>query len=54
MLVADLEVRIIDEDGTILRRFVLDPTKDYQPLRATTTLRGFKRPRNSETSHGWR
>jgi hypothetical protein len=38
MLVAGLDVRIIDEDGTMLRRLVLDPTKDYQPLRVTTTL----------------
>jgi hypothetical protein len=38
MLVADLEVNIIDEDSTTLRRLVLDPTKDHQPLRATTTL----------------
>jgi hypothetical protein len=38
ILVADLEVRIVDENGTMLRRLALDPTKDYQPLGATTTL----------------
>ena len=30
MLVADLEVRIVTEDGELLRALVLDPTRDYQ------------------------
>lgn len=32
MLVADLDVRIIDEEGTILRHLTLDPSTDYQPI----------------------
>ncbi len=33
MLVADLDVRIINADsGELLRRLRLDPTRDYQPL----------------------
>jgi hypothetical protein len=38
MLVAGLDVRIIDEAGTMLRHLTLDPTKDYQAIGATTTL----------------
>jgi transposase InsO family protein len=33
MLVRDLEVRVITEDGELLRELVIDPTRDYQPLR---------------------
>ena len=32
MLVADLDVRIVDDEGTILRHLTLDPSKDYQPM----------------------
>jgi hypothetical protein len=32
MLVASLDVRIVSEDGELLRELVLDPTKSYQPL----------------------
>ena len=32
MLVADLDVRILDADGTLLRHLTLDPSKDYQPI----------------------
>jgi transposase InsO family protein len=32
MLVAGTEVRILDLDGHQLRRLVLDPTRDYQPI----------------------
>ncbi len=32
ILVADLEVRVITEDGELLRGLTLDPTRDYQPL----------------------
>jgi hypothetical protein len=28
--VADLEVRVITEDGELLRQLTLDPTRDYQ------------------------
>jgi len=30
ILMADLDVRVIDEDGVVLRHFELDPTRDYQ------------------------
>ena len=39
LLVNDLDVRVITEDGELLRQLTLDPTKDYQP-------RG--RPRNAD------
>jgi hypothetical protein len=32
MLVAGLDVRIVDEDGELLREFTLDPSRGYQPL----------------------
>jgi transposase InsO family protein len=32
MLVAGLEVRIVSEDGELLRELVLDPSRDYQPM----------------------
>ena len=32
ILAADLEVRVITEDGELLRSLTLDPTRDYQPL----------------------
>jgi hypothetical protein len=31
MLVAGLDVRIVNEDGEPLRELVLDPSRDYQP-----------------------
>ena len=31
LLVADLNVRVITEDGELLRELTLDPTRDYQP-----------------------
>jgi transposase InsO family protein len=31
LLVADLHVRIVTEDGEVLRDFTLDPSRDYQP-----------------------
>jgi hypothetical protein len=30
-LVADLDVRILTEDGELLRALRLDPSRDYQP-----------------------
>ena len=30
ILVADLDVRVIDEDGVIIRHLELDPSVDYQ------------------------
>jgi transposase InsO family protein len=32
LLVADLDVRVITEDGELLRELTLDPTRDYQSL----------------------
>ena len=32
LLVAGREVRILSLDGSPLRRLMLDPTKDYQPM----------------------
>ncbi len=29
MLVADLDVRILDTEGTVLRHLTLDPARDY-------------------------
>ena len=30
ILVADLQVRVVSEDGELLRDLVLDPSRDYQ------------------------
>jgi transposase InsO family protein len=32
MLVCDLDIRVIAEDGRLLRHLTLDPAKDYQPI----------------------
>jgi hypothetical protein len=32
MLIGDLDIEIVGVDGSPLRRLVLDPTKDYQPI----------------------
>ena len=32
MLIAGLEIRVLDLDGNQLRRLTLDPTRDYQPI----------------------
>ena len=32
MLVADLDIRVLDTEGTVLRHLTLDPSKDYQPI----------------------
>jgi len=29
-LVADRDVRIVTEDGELIRQLILDPTRDYQ------------------------
>jgi hypothetical protein len=31
MLVDGLDVRVVSQDGELLRQFTLDPTRDYQP-----------------------
>jgi transposase InsO family protein len=35
LLVADLDVRIVNEDGELLRQLTIDPSRDYQPLGST-------------------
>ena len=32
VLVADLDVRVLSEEGELLRHLTLDPERDYQPL----------------------
>ena len=32
VLVADLDIRVLSQEGELLRHLTLDPTKDYQPL----------------------
>jgi transposase InsO family protein len=34
ILVADLDVRVVDEEGEVIRQLTLDPTRNYQPLGA--------------------
>ncbi len=34
ILIADLDIRVISEEGELLRHLTLDPTRDYQPLGA--------------------
>jgi hypothetical protein len=36
ILMADLDVRIVDEDGAMLCHFTLDPSVDYQAQRLDT------------------
>ncbi len=31
LLVAGLDVRVVSEDGELLRHLTLDPSRDYQP-----------------------
>jgi hypothetical protein len=35
VLVADLDVRVLAEDGQLLRALTLDPSRDYQPQPTT-------------------
>jgi hypothetical protein len=35
LLVADTDVRVVTEDGELIRHLQIDPTRDYQPRRAT-------------------
>ena len=32
VLVCDLDVRVLSENGELLRHLTLDPSKDYQPI----------------------
>lgn len=33
-MVADLDIRVLSEEGELLRHLTLDPEKDYQPITA--------------------
>jgi hypothetical protein len=35
ILVADLDVRVVDDQGEVIRQLTLDPTRNYQPLGAS-------------------
>jgi len=35
ILVADLDIRVIDDQGELIRQLTLDPSRNYQPLKAT-------------------
>lgn len=35
LLVAGLDIRVLTEDGELLRRLTLDPSRDYQPSGTT-------------------
>jgi len=37
LLVANRHIRIITEDGSLLRELTLDPSRDYQPFGVSTT-----------------
>ena len=37
MLVAGLDIRVLTEDGELLRQLTLDPSRDYQPSGTTMT-----------------
>jgi hypothetical protein len=36
LLVCDLDIRVIGEDGALIRRLTLDPSIDYQPIKPDT------------------
>jgi transposase InsO family protein len=38
LLIADADVRIVDDDGVVLRHLTLDPARDYQPLGRPTVV----------------
>ncbi|MEX0738341.1 MAG: IS481 family transposase [Pseudohongiella sp.] len=35
ILVADLDIRVVDEEGEVIRQLTLDPSRNYQPLGST-------------------
>jgi transposase InsO family protein len=49
LLVAGNHVRVIAEDGALLRELTLDPTRDYQPTSAPTLVRHQVRQRSAST-----
>jgi transposase InsO family protein len=38
VLVADLDIRVLSEEGELLRHLTLDPEKDYQPITPTAAI----------------
>ena len=38
LLIADAHVRVVREDGQLLRELTLDPRRDYQPMRPATAV----------------
>jgi transposase len=38
LLIADRDIRIVDQHGQLIRQLTLDPTRNYQPLRPTATV----------------
>lgn len=49
LLVAGAHVRVITEDGALLRELTLDPNRDYQPSAAPTLVRHQVRQRSAST-----
>jgi transposase InsO family protein len=49
LLVAGAYVRVLAEDGQLLRELTLDPTRDYQPSAAPTLVRHQVRQRSAST-----
>src|SRR5713101_7649231 len=49
LLVAGAHVRVLAEDGQLLRELTLDPTRDYQPSAAPTLVRHQVRQRSAST-----
>jgi transposase InsO family protein len=43
LLIADLDIHIIDQHGQLLRQLTLDPNRRYQPLRATASVQDHPR-----------
>jgi len=49
LLVAGSHVRVIAEDGALLRELTLDPTRDYQRSTTPTLVRHQVRQRSAST-----
>ena len=43
LLIADTHIRIIDQNGQLLRQLTLDPTRTYQPLKQPATVQHLPR-----------
>lgn len=51
MLVADLDIRVLDEDGELLRHLTLDPTRDYQRQETGRNVYGVSRHPSPMSRH---